>query len=343
MLKYALHQFLYSLTVLVIIIAAGLWLYKQPVIQEKVNAFITDMHAYMERFAVKPPEVPESFRRPQEEIGVQHKPVPTASEPEVIIAQKTILHTPQRSYTFGFDEHEKLVQVLSEGSVINVHHEGEQYKTIIKNNEPVQFWYGERNLLTNITTQKGQLDFHYDRYDRVSVLVTPDKKLRMEWDIKDQLLSAQINQGLPTTFLYNDKKQVSSFKKTSRDTTVRYDEKGRIRGLDSDDDHLVIHYWKDNLMSSFSGSKYGLKETINYGPTEIKLVSNTDETLVTEGTDTTRTKVFNFFLTCKKIKQLPVLFDPTAWVIYQNYFKTDSADYFVNNVLCNAVFGKEFT
>ena len=343
MLSYGIKQFVYSLTVFVVLAAILFSVYKQPIVQEKADAFFAEFRLYMERFAVKPPAVPDAFRKQQEVPLVLQQKSKVSSEPEVRVAQTVTLITPEQTYIFGFDEDEMLVQVLNEDIPVLFYPGGERYKRIVKKNKPIDFWYGERSLLTNITTPKWQLSFHYDKYDRVSVLVAPDKKVRMDWDIKDQLLSVQINQGLPTTFTYNDKKQVTSFKKTARETSVRYDEKGRTRGFDSDDDHLVIHYWRDNLMSSFSGSKYGLKETINYGPTEIKLVSDSDHASVTEGTETARIKVFNFFLTCKKIKHVPVIFDPTAWVIYQNYFKTDSVDYFVNNVLCNTVFETEFT
>ena len=338
MLAYTIKQFIYSLTVLVVLIAVLFWLYKQPQIKDKVDAVYADFQKYMEKYAVKPPEpkkMPVQEIEKKEVMQVVEKKEEKPA-PAIIVKQSS----PTQTISLGFDAENKIIAVYIGTNIVTLDHENSSLKKISAA-KPIEFTYGEKGLLTNITTPRWTINLHYDRYDRLNVYTTPNDKIRFDWDINDQLTGFKTDQGVPTTFAYNEDKKIRSFKKTV-ETIVRYDDKNRIRSLQSDDDFMLINYWKDDLMSSLSGSKYGLKETVNYGPTEIKLVSNTDEQVFSGGTEEARITAFNLFLACKKIKYIPVVFDSRSWTIYSDYFKKGIVDYLVNNFVCNAVYGTEF-
>ncbi|MBI4016419.1 MAG: hypothetical protein HY363_01875 [Candidatus Aenigmarchaeota archaeon] len=339
MLAYTIKQFIYSLTVLVILVAVLFWLYKQPEIKEKADAIYANFQKYMEKYAVKPPsppQFPEIKKEVQKEEIIVQKKEEEKLLPEIIVKQTSQAQTS----SLKFDAEKKLIAVHKGTETIKFEYENASLKKISAV-KPIEFTYSEKNLLTNITTPRWTVNLHYDRYDRLNVYATRDDQIRFDWDINDQLTGFKTDQGIPTTFTYYENKKIKSFKKTV-ETIVRYDDKNRIKGLQSDDDFMIINYWKDNLLSSLSGSKYGLKETVNYGPTEIKLVSNTEQVVFSEGTEETRIAAFNLFLVCKKIKYIPVVFDPRSWSIYSDYFKKGIVDYLVNNFVCNAVYETEF-
>ncbi len=339
MLAYTVKQFIYSLTVLVVLIAVLFWLYKQPQIKDKVDAVYADFQKYMEKYAVRPPEpkvMPVQEIEKKEAVQVVDEKE-TKQAPEIIVKQSS----PAQTISLGFDAENRIVAAYIGTNIVTLDYENSSLRKISATKQ-IEFTYGERGLLTNITTPRWTINLNYDRYDRLNVYAAPDDKIRFDWDINDQLTGFKTDQGVPTTFTYYDNKKIKSFRKQSRETVVRYDDKNRIKSMQTDDDFMLIHYWKDNLMSSLSGSKYGLKETVNYGPTEIKLVSNTDEQVFSSGTDETRAAAFNLYLTCKKIKHLPVVFDPLAWAVYSDYFKKGIVEYLVNNFVCNAIYGTEF-
>ncbi len=204
---------------------------------------------------------------------------------------------------------------------------------------PVRLFYNPKNQLISVEKGIKRWIFTYNSLGNL-VMMEDSEKLHVSHDSKDRLSRVARDSGTSTEFEYDDYNRTKTMFRFNTQTQMRYDTEDRLTLLVRQDDHLVLGYWRYDLLSSLSGTMYGLKETVNYGPQSITLVSNVDQNEFTSQyaeDEDARMNAFNTFLFCKRFRKIPVLFDGQSWVLYHEYYKGNITDYLLKGFVCDAL------
>ena len=200
--------------------------------------------------------------------------------------------------------------------------------------------YNARGELMQITENEQITKLRYDINGNLKNIETPYEKLTFLFDDLGRLMTYKRGEGYETKFTY-DKNKLDSYLKDGTITKVTFNSKGQLKTAITENSHLVINYGKDDFISYLAGIKYGLAETISYNTNDETITSATDNSQFTGETETARINTLNLYLTCIKFKRTPVIFDPLAYIMYASYFKQDIIAYLTNNLVCDAVYGRE--
>jgi YD repeat-containing protein len=267
---------------------------------------------------------------------VQSAPAPAVSARVFPLPRIKVIQTRgDETILWGYDENNRLVLVNSSGKSVVLTYNNGNLVSIDDGVKPVTFLYEKGRL---IGSQRGARHWMFN-YSSKGKLVGIDngEKVDMSYDSKGRLSSVRLNEGVSTEFEYDDQNRTRAMYRDRIRTDLTYDDKGRLKLMSRGDDHFVIAYWRYNLLSSLSGTMYGLKETVNYGPEEISLVSDVEQNRFAStyaDEETVRMSAFNTFLFCTRFKKLPVLFDGLSWVLFREYMKGDITAYFLSAFLC---------
>jgi YD repeat-containing protein len=280
---------------------------------------------------------PEDPARPKEAIpAAEHfaDPAHTQAIPDV---QSVVLQERGgRQAQWGFDHKGRLVLLnSSERRVVLERHE-DLLAGIDDGMTPLVFYHDGNGRL--LSAQKGSVRwiFTYSATGRLLSIETGET-LRFTYDSKGRLSSVRRDSGPSTELVYDELNRTSAILKNNIKTSMFYDSEGRLARIDREDDHLVIGYWRHDLLSSLSGTMYGLKETVNYGPEDITLVSNVEQVAFNGGNAGDRIDAFNTFLFCTRFRKLPVTFDGQSWVLAREYLGYNITDYVQMGFICDAL------
>lgn len=240
---------------------------------------------------------------------------------------------------WGFDQDGRLILLNSSDKTVVLEYKDGRLARIDDGGIPVRFFYDDRGRL--LSAEKGLARWIFTYSSKGTLLSMENhEKLTFLHDSKGRLSSVTRDGGPSTEFVYDGQNRTKTMIRGRIETQLLYDEDGRLALLSRQDDHLVLAYWRHDLLSSLSGTMYGLKETVNYGPAAITLVSNVEQNVFEsehpEDTDA-RLKAFNTFLFCTRFRKLPVLFDGQSWVLYREYFKGNVSDYLLQGFVCDAL------
>jgi hypothetical protein len=234
--------------------------------------------------------------------------------------------------TWGFDSNGRLALLNSTNATVVLEYDNNSLVRIDDGAKPLDFSYDNDRL---VGARRGMRKWVF-RYSTAGKLLGIDdsEKLEFTHDSKARLSSFSRNDGQSTEFAYDKFNRTAEIFKAGIRTKAFYDSESRLARLDRENDHLVIGYWRENLLSALSGTMYGLKETANYGSSDITLVSNTEPNVFSSTDQAARMSAFNTFLFCTRFRKLPVLFDSQSWVIYREYLKGTLDDYVLRTFVC---------
>jgi YD repeat-containing protein len=240
-----------------------------------------------------------------------------------------------RTLQWGFDSEGRLVMLNGTETLVGFQYKDNRLALIDDGERPVRFFYDRNRLLS---VEKGVSRWQLTYSSKGGLLSMENReKLTVTHDSKGRLSSVKRDGGPTTEFVYDDQNRTKSMFRDKAETALHYDDNGRLTLMTRGSDHLVIGYWRYDLLSSLSGTMYGLKETVNYGPTAITLVSNVEQSEFSGGDEALRLKAFNTFLFCTRFRSLPVLFDGVSWVLYREYMKGNITDYLQTTFVCDAL------
>ncbi len=276
-------------------------------------------------------------------------PVKTVQEPkkEIVVPERVIPYPYTKVWQsrgneqilWGYDKEGNIVLLNSSSKTVVLDYKDGLLAGIDDGVKPVKFLYDTNRRLSGAEKGIRHWVFTYASTGRLTSMEN-DEKLTVYHDSKGRLSSVARDGGTSTEFAYDKYNRTYVMMRGSVETTMYYDGDGRLKLMSRQDDHLVLAYWRYDLLSALSGTMYGLKETVNYGPTSITLVSNVEQNEFTsqypEDSDA-RMKAFNTFLFCKRFRKLPVLFDGQSWVLYHEYFRGNITDYLMTGFVCDAL------
>ncbi|MEM4266026.1 MAG: hypothetical protein QXX65_03045 [Candidatus Woesearchaeota archaeon] len=275
----------------------------------------------------------------KERLKPEQKAEPVIAPERIIPMPRTRVFQNSRAgqVLWGYNEAGDLILLNSTSKTVVLSYEGGNLISIDDGIKPIKFYYGANGRLTGAERGVRHWAFAYTAKGKLYSM-EDGEKLTVMHDSKGRLSSVARDNGVATEFEYDDYNRTKAIYRQKLKTDVYYDAEGRLARLQHEDDHLVIGYWRYNLLSSLSGTMYGLKETVNYGPTSITLISNVDQNEFTSQypeDSEARLKAFNTFLFCKRFRKLPVLFDGQSWVLYHEYMKGDILDYLLTSFICD--------
>ncbi len=282
--------------------------------------------------------VPE-YQPPAEEIKE-----PSVPREEIVLKERVIPYPytkvwqqrGNQTILWGYDQGGHLILLNSSDRTVVVTYADDAILEIDDGVKPMKFFYDNKKKL--LSAEQGILRWIFSHSSRGTLLsMDNSEKLTFTHDSKGRLSSVKRDGGVSTEFEYDDQNRTKAMFKNQIMTDLVYDDRGRLKLMNRQDDHLVLAYWRHDLLSSLSGTMYGLKETVNYGLTEITLVSDTEQNTFTSAyadQDKERVHAFNTFLFCTRFRKLPVLFDGQSWVLYHEYLKGNITDYLFTGFLC---------
>lgn len=287
--------------------------------------------------------VPE-YQEPQNFI---EKAKPTEEVTPVVNATGRVIPSPSKivwqtrgneKIMWGYDSAGRLVLLNSSAKTVVLDYNGDNLARIDDGVKPIQFFYDHEKLLS---AEQGIRRWIFTYNSKGQMLTMEDgEKLVVFHDSKGRLSSVARNGGATTEFEYDKYNRTKTMYKSKIETDMYYDGDGRLAYMARQDDHLVLGYWRFDWISSISGTMYGLKETVSYGPTSITLISDNDQNDFESADPSdfeTRFRAFNTFLFCTRFRKLPVLFDGQSWVLFHEYFKKGINDYLLTGFTCNAL------
>lgn len=284
---------------------------------------------------VAEPSLPEKAR----EVPVAEVPVVEHEQVLPVPYLKVLQQRGDESILWGYDQEGLLVLLNGSEKSVVLEYDRDGKLVLIDDGEPQRFFYDNTGKLLSVEQGLKRLLFTYSSKGRL-LSMEDGEKLTVTHDSKGRLSSVARDNGPSTEFVYDELNRTKSLFKNRVETVLGYDDDGRLTRFDRDDDHLVIAYWREDLLSSLSGTMYGLKETVNYGPTAITLVSNVEENVFESAypdESAARMDAFNTFLFCTRFRKLPVLFDGQSWVLYHEYLKGNISDYLLLTFTCKVL------
>jgi len=275
------------------------------------------------------------------------KNVTTVSEPQQVIFNRTAQVPPpfttvvqQRrndNITWGYDEAGNLVLVNGTAKTSVLSYENDKLVRIDDGVKPLTLAYDSEGRLVGAEKGIRKWAFTYNSRGQL-VEMRDDENLHVLYDSKQRLSSVARDSGTSTEFAYDSRNRTNAMYRFGIKTDLAYDSESRLKLLARADDHLVLAYWRYNLLSSLSGTMYGMKETVNYGPNDIELISNVEKNdfaSLNPALPERRFHAFNTFLFCTRFRKLPVIFDGQSWVIFHEYMKGDIKDYLLISYVCD--------
>jgi len=237
---------------------------------------------------------------------------------------------------WGFDGQGRLVLLNSSAKTVVLAYEDSDLLSIDDGIGPVRFFYDDKGKL--LSAEHGILRWIFTYSSKGNLLSMENRDtLRVTHDSKGRLSSVIRDGGASTEFVYDELNRTEEMFKADVKTSMHYDTEGRLARMDRASDHLVIGYWRHDLLSSLSGTMYGLKETVNYGSADTTLVSNVEQNAFAGGDDAHRMRAFNIFLFCTRFRKIPVLFDGQSWVLAHEYLKYSITDYLRMGFICDSL------
>lgn len=261
--------------------------------------------------------------------------VPQQAEPPALFT-KVFQKRGNETILWGYDKQGRLLLINSSEKTVLFSYADGRLVRIDDGEKPLSFEYDDNGLLVFAVRGLKKWVFVHDSKGRL-VSLNDGEKLSVSYDSKGRLSSVARDKGLSIEFFYGKNNRTKSFFRGGVETSMVYDSDGRLTRLDRGDDHLVMAYWRYDLLSSLSGTMYGLKETVNYGPTSITLVSNVGQNVFESkyaDEEKARLNAFNTFLFCTRFRKIPVLFDGQSWVMYHEYMKGNITDYLFTSFTC---------
>lgn len=292
------------------------------------------------KFAVIPEYTPKQVQKQETTVQKPQEKPAEITLPKASI-EYTVLHENNgKKIIYGYDKNFNLA-AFTDGkkqAILEYTQDGNLEK-ITAGERAIKFNYNQRGQLTKIEDDGRVVQLRYDLNGFLKLYESAHDKLAFQFDALGKLMTYKRGEGYETKFTYN-KEKLDSFVKDGTVTKITFGAKNLVKGIVTDDSYLVINYGKDDLLSYLAGAKYGLAETISYNTNDESIVSSTDNSIFTGKPETARITALNLHLSCAKFKKLPVLFDPVAYLLYTNYFKEDIVSYFVNNFVCDVVYGR---
>lgn len=239
---------------------------------------------------------------------------------------------------WGFDDQTRLVLYNSSEKTVVFKYDNEgRLDSIRTPNKKYDVLYGKHGPLKVVLDDKTVHSFRYNSIGQLVGWESGQERFSFTYDSKGRLSSYFRDKGQMTEFVYDQKNRTSKILRGRLETSVRRDDRDRLGMLVRQDDYWVFGYWRENLLSSMSGPLYGLKETVNYGPASIKIVSNIGQTVFESETFKPRLSALNLYLFCTRWRKIPVLFEWASWVILNEYQNGTVQDYVTNTLLCEAI------
>ncbi len=283
-------------------------------------------------------------------VPIPVAPVKNATKPaeqHVIINQTEVVIPPpfttvvqQRrndNITWGYDEAGNLVLVNGTAKTSVLSYENNKLVRIDDGIKPLTLAYDAQGRLVSADKGVRHWTFAYNSRSQL-VEMADDENVHILYDSKQRLSSVARDSGTSTEFAYDAMNRTGTMFRFGIKTNLAYDSENRLKLLERGDDHLVLAYWRYNLLSSLSGTMYGMKETVNYGPNDIALISNVEKndfTSMNASLPERRYHAFNTFLFCTRFRKLPVIFDGQSWVIFHEYMQGDIKDYLLIDFVCD--------
>lgn len=234
---------------------------------------------------------------------------------------------------WGYDEEGHLVLLNSTSKTIVLSYGDGRLSRIDDGIKPLTLTYDQGRL---VAVRRGVKQWAFTYTSKGALLTMEnDERLTVTHDSKGRLSSVTRDGGASTEFEYDTQNRTKAIYRAQSKTNLAYDDKSRLKLMSRDDDHLVLAYWRYNLLSSLSGTMYGIKETVNYGPTAVTLVSDVEQNEFIGGNDETRMHAFNTFLYCTRFRKLPVIFDGQSWTVFHEYMKGNISDYLRIGFVCD--------
>ncbi len=287
------------------------------------------------------PEYQEPEKAPVKQVQ-EPKEEPVAQKERVIPYPYTKVWQTRgkEQILWGYDKEGNLVLLNSSSKTVVLDYRDGKLAGIDDGIKPIAFLYDEKGRVVGAKQGIHEWVFTYAPTTGKLWTLENDEKLTVYHDSKGRLSSVARDGGASTEFSYDKYNRTYYMLKGCVGTDMYYDSNGRLRLMKRQDDHLVLAYWRYDLLSALSGTMYGLKETVNYGPTSITLVSNVEQNEFTSQypeDEEARMNAFNTFLFCKRFRKIPVLFDGQSWVLYHEYFKGNITDYLMTGFVCDAL------
>ncbi len=250
-----------------------------------------------------------------------------------VYAFNTVLQTRGDAVTaYWFDQNDNIIFINNSGKVTYFFYDENKLVRIKGDAGEKNLNYKEGGLSTAVSKYE-TAEFVRDVWGRLTG-IEDGEKVSFSYDPNDRLSSFRRGSGVPTTFEYDEEGRIKNFTKALTTTKAYYDDNGRLKLLDTQNNFLVIAYWREDLLSSLSGDVYGLKETISYNQNDIKLISATDESVFTGELERLKIKALNLYLFCKKFKKAPIVFDALSYTLFHDYFDKEVEGYIVTNYYC---------
>jgi len=249
--------------------------------------------------------------------------------PEVV---ETLTQTGARNVKYGFDKYDDLVSI--EGPEGKIAFEYDEYGKLVSIGEGLINFTYKGDKLIRVDREFDSVDLEYNSFGDL-VKIDDHDVHKFKYDANARLIEHQRGNAPPTKFEIEGNNTLKTTRSTIT-TIFRYNEDDLIRDVDRNDNHISIGYGRENKIASFSGSIYGVGETISYNPNSIEIVSNERPAEFT-GHYRIRPKLFELYMYCNMLRRVPVLFDPIAYVLANHHLGYDTHDYFVKGYYCEFV------
>ncbi|RMD58647.1 hypothetical protein D6825_00115 [Candidatus Woesearchaeota archaeon] len=238
---------------------------------------------------------------------------------------------------YGLSEDDRLLYVKKTGAEWNLSYSKGRLVEI-KGSKSIDF-VREMSRLVRIDVGARNLEFIYDQAGRLVQVRGGPVPIYIEWDSFGNVRSVRRGASAGTEFTYDDNGRIKFIRRGGVSTRAFYDDKSRLRNLDTGESKLILGYWRDDKLISFSGKTFGQGLTVSYGPVypprEAQIVHSEDDSKFSAAYTSTLYKVVDDYIYCKYARRLKSLeFEGLSFAIFRQYFGGDIVDYFAMNYAC---------
>jgi hypothetical protein len=247
---------------------------------------------------------------------------------EPIVANEVRQTRNEEEIIWGFDNLNNLVSLKFDDKETLFYHKDNVLRKITDNEKTVELQYAD-GFLSSVSGSTG-LPKHYVVE---SGLLRSADDYKFTYSEDGSLMTFQEGKGVGLNFFYEDD-VLKFYKKGNIVTHFFYNRKGQLTQIEEDNSrHLILGYGRERVLVSLSGGFYGLGETFDYGSGRIMIVSNNEKNTF-YGNDALNKKVFELYLSCKRLRKGFRVFEPLAFVVKQDYMKHGVYDYMIENFYC---------
>ncbi len=279
--------------------------------------------------------VPEPVEKPVETVQpVVQPPVAVKAEP----ATRTVKRSGSiGTFVYGLTEDNRVISIDKDDADWKFVYENGRLAEIT-GDQNIEFLY-EQGKLSAIDFGATKLLLKYDSRGRLVEVKGGQQTLYMDYNSLDLVRSVKRNSVVSASFDYDDKGMLRSLSRGPIQTTIFFDDKGRVRNFDADDTKFILGYWRDDKLISLTGKTFGKGVAVSYGPDyppfRADIISGEDNSVFTAAYTDTLYKVVDEYLYCEYVRRLKdVLFDGISYAFFVNYFKGDLADYIAMQFRC---------